>query len=485
MDIGSNSVRLVVYERLSRSPTALFNEKILAGLGRGVGQTGRLEDERMQVALKALTRFKKICDHIGVTSLKILATAAAREASNGAAFIRDVERICGQPVLILSGRDEAYYSALGVISGFWKADGVVGDLGGGSLELVDLQHGRIGQGITFPLGGLRLQDSSERDLGKAAKIAKTELSKADWLTNATGRNFYAIGGTWRSLGRLHLFQEGYPLHVMHDYAIPAEVAIDFCDTIINNDVNTLPRIEVISKARRSLLPFGATVMRETLKQSHAKKVVFSALGVREGLLYDLLSQEGKKKDALLVASEELSELRARSPEYSNELIRWSNQIMQISGLDESAYEARLREAACYLADIGWRAHPDYRGQQSLNIISNAGFVQVDHAGRAYLAMAVFFRHEGIVQDALSPRLRALCSDRLAHLACVIGAIFRVASLISASISGVLERTSMSLVDGKLTLTLPKDLSDFDGERLRKRVNQLAKLMDLDGDVRVL
>ena len=84
--------------------------------------------------------------------------------------------------------------------------------------------------------------------------------------------------------------------------------------------------------------------------------------------------------------------------------------MASSGLDETAEERRLRHAACLLADIGWRAHPDYRGEQSLNIIANAAFVAIDHPGRAFLALAVFFRHVGLVDDELSPHAARACLD---------------------------------------------------------------------------
>ncbi|WP_082597110.1 Ppx/GppA phosphatase family protein [Pseudovibrio sp. POLY-S9] len=485
IDIGSNSVRLVIYERLARNPTALFNEKILAGLGRGIGATGRLGEENVATALRALVRFRRVCDHVGVIKLHILATAASREAENGAEFIAKVENICRANVQILSGRDEAFYSAMGVFSGFWRADGLVGDLGGGSLELVDISAHGIGDGRTFPLGGIRLQESSEKDLALANEIAREELEKADWLGKAKDRNFYAIGGTWRSLGRLHLYQQGYPLHVMHDYTVPAEVMIDFCEQLMRDDLSNEPSIQVISKARRGLLPYGATVMRQTLLHCQADQVVFSALGVREGYLYDQLDEDGKKQDPLLTAAHELGVLRARDPSYSAEVVEWSEQAMRVAGVDESEGERRLRIAACQLTDIGWRAHPDYRGQQSLNIISNGGFVGIDHAGRAYLALTVFYRYEGLMDDALSPAIRSLSNPRLMKLARMLGATLRVAALISASMNGVLLKSKLSLVNDKLVLALPAELADMQGDRLTKRLNQLGRVMDLEAEVRVL
>ncbi len=272
---------------------------------------------------------------------------------------------------------------------------------------------------------------------------------------------------------------------MHDYTVPAEVMIDFCEQLMRDDLSNEPSIQVISKARRALLPYGATVMRQTLLHCQADQVVFSALGVREGYLYDQLDEEGKKQDPLITAAHELGVLRARDPSYSAEVVEWSEQAMRVAGVDESEGERRLRISACQLTDIGWRAHPDYRGQQSLNIISNGGFVGIDHAGRAYLALTVFYRYEGLMDDALSPAIRSLSNPRLMKLARILGATLRVAALISASMKGVLLKSKLSLVNGKLVLALPAELADMQGDRLTKRLNQLGRVMDLEAEVRVL
>ncbi|ADZ70804.1 Ppx/GppA family phosphatase [Polymorphum gilvum] len=482
IDIGSNSVRLVVYERQSRTPTVLFNEKVLAGLGRGLVSTGRLAQDSIGAALAALHRFRCLCDHIGVQSVHVLATAAARDATNGGQFVAEVERLTGVPVRILNGHEEAYYSALGIVSGFWKPQGVVGDLGGGSLELVDVGPKGVGRGQTFPLGGLRLQEASGGKMVRAQKIADDCMEKAVWPSAAERQTFYAVGGTWRSLARLHLFQAGYPLHVMHHYAIPAGEAIEFCRVVAQRDINSLDFIEAISKQRRALLPYGAVVLERVLRAMNAERLVMSATGVREGLLYEMLPEELKAQDPLLEAARELSLLRARSPEHAEELVQWTDRLFPVIGLEETEEERRLRRAACLLSDIGWRAHPDYRGEQSLNIISNAGFIGLDHPGRAYLAMSVFYRHAGLIDDALSPRLRELAPTRLKERARILGAALRVASLVSASMAGVLLETSFVLDEDTLILKLPARHAHMDGERLRKRVGQFAKLIGAKGIV---
>ena len=207
------------------------------------------------------------------------------------------------------------------------------------------------------------------------------------LSDCEGRNFYAVGGTWRALARLHMWQTGYPLHVMHGYAIAADDALEFARLVHRVDAETLSNIEVVASARRPLLSYAALVLEYIVRIGKPRQVIFSALGVREGLLYSLLKQKAKEKDALIEAARGLNKLRSRSPRHGEELIAWTDRFMASSGLSETAEERRLRHAACLLADIGWRAHPDYRGEQSLNIIAHGGFTAIDHPGRAYLALA--------------------------------------------------------------------------------------------------
>jgi exopolyphosphatase / guanosine-5'-triphosphate,3'-diphosphate pyrophosphatase len=475
IDIGSNSVRLVVYEGLTRSPTPIFNEKVLAGLGREVQSTGLLAKDAVEKAIFALKRFRALCDTMGVERLWAIATAACRDAKNGAAFIADAERICRVKIDVLSGKREAELSALGVVSGVFQPDGIVGDLGGGSLELTDVHRSRVRPGVTLPLGGLALQDISSKSLKKAEKFVKQALSDLAILKSGAGRSFYAVGGTWRALMRLHMWQTGYPLHVMHGYQISAKEALEFSRLVHRVDPDTLSRIEVVAAARRPLLGYAALVLEHVVRIARPKNVVVSALGVREGLIYGMLTAEEKKQDALIAAAQELNLLRSRSPRHCEELVAWTDRFMASSGLDESVEEKRLRHAACLLADIGWRAHPDYRGEQSLNVIAHAAFVSVDHPGRAFLALSVFFRHVGF-DDELSPHVRELASARMIDRARVLGAAMRVAYLVSAAMPGVLPHTPMAVEQGKLTLRFERNFSDFAGERVFARLRQLARLI---------
>ena len=466
----------MVYEGMTRAPTAIFNEKVLAGLGRQVQTTGLLPPDAIAIALAAFRRFRALCDTLQVRRIWAIATAACRDADNGQAFIAQAQRILKTPIKILSGTREAHLTGLGVVSGMHKPDGIVGDLGGGSLELIDVHGANVRHGLTLPLGGLALADIAGKSIKRAAKFVEKTLAEVDMLEAGAGRTFYAVGGTWRALARLHMWQTGYPFHVMHNYRIGAREALEFARLVHRVDTETLSKIEVVSAQRRPLLAYAALVMEQLVRAIKPKDVVISVLGVREGLLYSRLKQKERARDPLIAAADELNELRSRSPRHGEELIAWTERFMASSGIEETAEERRLRHAACLLADIGWRAHPEYRGEQSMNIIANGAFVAIDHPGRAYLALAVYFRHAGVGEDELSPRLRELASTRMLDRARVLGAAFRVAYIISAAQSGVLPKTPMQVKRGKLVLSMQGKSRALAGDRLAARLRQLGRLI---------
>ncbi|MFC4625348.1 exopolyphosphatase [Daeguia caeni] len=479
IDIGSNSVRLVIYEGIVRSPTVLFNEKILCGLGKGLAKTGRLNEKSVEAALRALKRFRALAEQADAISIHALATAAAREAKNGPDFIAQAEAILGRHIEVLSGKQEAYYSALGIISGFYKPKGVAGDLGGGSLELVAVDDHDIGEGITLPLGGLRLQDMANEKLSEAARIARKELARAALLQAHEGQIFYAVGGTWRNLAKLHMTQKNYPLHVMHGYEIETGEAISFLKRVAKGNLDALRGIDSISKNRRQLLAYGATVLLETIKRMKPSKIVFSALGVREGYLYSLLPASEQRLDPLLSSAEELAVLRSRSPRHARELAVWTTLSLQALGMEESEDETRYRQAACLMADISWRAHPDYRGSQALNIIAHGSFSGIDHPGRCYMALANYYRHEGLVDDDIAPEIMKLVPQRLRERAKLLGALLRVVYLLSASMPGVIPRLVWRQNGDVLELVVPGDLADLISDRPEGRLQQLAKVTGRD------
>ncbi len=292
VDIGSNSVRLVVYEGATRAPSPLFNEKVLCGLGRTIATTGRLASDAIPRALRALRRFRALIDQIGARHIEAIATAAVREAENGADFVAQAERVLDVPIRVLTGPEEAELAALGIVAGIHNADGVAGDLGGGSLELIDVRAGGLAQAATLPLGGLRLIDASGGSLKRAREIVDAEFAKIDWLEKGAGRDFYAIGGTWRALARLHMVQTNYPLNVMHNYRIDTADALKFASLLDHQSQSSLAGIRDISSARRETVPYGALVLERLLKQMKPKAVVVSVFGIREGLLYSLSARGG-------------------------------------------------------------------------------------------------------------------------------------------------------------------------------------------------
>lgn len=479
IDIGSNSVRLVIYEGLSRSPAVLFNEKVLCGLGKGLALTGKMNEEGVERALVALRRFKALCAQAHVERMHVLATAAAREATNGPEFIEHAEALLGCEIEVLSGEKEALYSAYGVISGFYEPDGIAGDLGGGSLELIDIQGLHCSGGVTLPLGGIRLSEQSDNSIEKATAISKKYVKGVSaLLAKGEGRTFYAVGGTWRNIAKLHMEKCNYPLHMMQGYELSLDEILSFLDEIVASKDSKDPSWQAVSKNRRALLPFGAVAMREVLTVMKPAKISFSAQGVREGYLYAQLSEQEKALDPLLVVADELAILRARSPEHARELADWTGRVVKYFGMDETIEEGRYRQAACLLADISWRAHPDYRGLQALNIIAHSAFVSITHAGRAYIALANYYRFEGLHDNGTTQPLANVAGERLVELAKLLGGLLRVVYLFSASMPGVIDNLRIrpsSHPEFDLEFVVPTDYRDFAGERLEGRLSQLSKL----------
>lgn len=484
VDIGSNSVRLVVYETLARSPAQVFNEKEMAGLGRQVATTGRLAADAIDIALSALRRFRILCDAMQVDSVRVIATAAARDAKNGPEFLAAAEEAIGQPIELISGKREAYLSGMGVLSGFSNPDGIVGDLGGGSLELIPVGDGRVGEGVSLPIGGLALLDRSKGSIKTADKIVRDALEGLPQVEAMRGRDFFAVGGTWRALATLHQRQAGYPLNVMHGYAIPASEAADFARLVERADNTVLSAIEAVSSARRPLLAYGALVLDTLIKKGKPRSIVVSAHGVREGLLHDLLDDGERTIDPLVSGAEDYNHLRARDPRHARDLIDWTQGLVASAGRNGDAAMRRLQDVACLLSDIGWRAHPDYRGEQSLNVIAHAAFTGIDHPGRAFLALAVFHRYAGLKADNLSSQgLRRLLTPAELEAALLLAALFRVAYLLSAGIAGLLPRIGLACEGNRLVLSLPPELAALSSERVTGRLKQLAKLLGREPEIR--
>ncbi|MCL2716441.1 MAG: Ppx/GppA family phosphatase [Alphaproteobacteria bacterium] len=476
IDIGSNSVRLVVYATLARNLVEIFNEKNLCGLGRQVQTSGQLAADAVEEALSALRRFRTLCRVMEVAHIEAIATAACRDAANGPDFIAQARQICGVDVEVLSGPREAELSARGVASGVHNPDGIVGDLGGGSLELVDIKGCRIAEGVTLRLGGLALQDLALNSFKRAERIVREELAKVPQLEALRDRSFYAVGGSWRALARLHITQSGYPLQVIHGYAIPAFEALEFVrDLRRQASATILANVKLVTEARRPLLAYAALVLEHIIRIGQPSSVMFSTFGVREGLLHERLAPDEQTRDGLICAANELSQQLSRSAPQTRELMAWTDRLFDVAGIAETSDERRLRHVACLLSDIGWRVHPDHRGEQTFNMIANGNFGAISHAGRIFVALCAFYRHTGLSDaKAPPPALRQLLSPELLERARLIAAAFRLAQLISASHPGVLPTTDFRCDERKLTLVLEPRLGELVTDRLSGRLKQLAR-----------
>ncbi|SMF54107.1 exopolyphosphatase / guanosine-5'-triphosphate,3'-diphosphate pyrophosphatase [Tistlia consotensis] len=473
VDIGSNSIRLVVFDGLKRVPVPMFNEKVLPGLGRGLAESGKLNEEGVAVALDSLERFAGLARAMGVARLDLLATAAVREASNGPEFVAEVERRCGRAVAILSGQEEARLSALGVMSGMPSARGVMGDLGGGSLELVRLEAGQVQDSVTLPLGPLRLTDESGGDRERALAFAARELDKVAWLAEVPADALYPVGGAWRALARLHMDHTVYPLHMIHGYGIPRGEAEELVRLVGRLGKRSLARIGSVSKRRLETLPLAALVLEKVLERVKSKRVVFSAFGLREGWLFDSLPEPERGLDPLLAAAEDWAAREGRFPQLAPALTDWTAPLFP----NESASAARLRSAACRLSDIGWRYHPDYRAEQILLRILRAQELFVEHHERAFLGLALHHRYGGKPEDEGLETTRALLRPNKTRRAEALGAALRLAYATCGGAEQGLRETALSW-DGKdLRLLIPSDTSVPPGQTLERRLQTLADALD--------
>jgi exopolyphosphatase/guanosine-5'-triphosphate,3'-diphosphate pyrophosphatase len=483
IDIGSNSVRLVAYDLHSRAPVTLFNEKSLCGLGRDIALTGLLPADGLWQARDALKRFRVLCNLMRIERIFVLATAAARRASNGAAFIAEVEAILGEPVSVLTGKEEARLAALGVVSGLHRPNGLAGDLGGGSLELIDIAETDIGEGVSLELGGLALRDSAGKSLKKAAKIVDDTLATVPGLERAAGRDLVAIGGTWRAIARLFMARNDYPLNVLHGFSAPAQEIAAFCRDLMKVDLQTLPAIGEIARERRPLLPYGALVLEQLIARTNVARFLVSTSGVREGVLYSQLPRAMRELDPLIVSARALSEIHARGPGHADELIDWTDSFARTAWPEETEGRRRIRHAACLLSEMAWRANPDYRAEEAARMAAYSALPAIDHRERAFLASVQHARYEGLTENVVPP-LRTLLTPAEADDARALGCLIRVAYNISAGQPGMLPMTPIRVENGRLVQELPRAFVDLSNERLTGRLRQTAKMLGLDHEVRV-
>jgi len=464
-----------VYDAPTRLPIPMYNEKAQCALGRGMGETGKLSPDGVECALKSISRFYGLAHAMGVETLDMVATAAVREATDGPQFVDRVNAMLGHEIQVLSGEDEAKFAALGLLMGVPKADGVIGDLGGGSLDLVGLDQGEFGQSATFALGHLRLSEASGGDPARARALVDDAMSGLEWLAKVKGRTLYAAGGSWRALARLLIDQTGHPLHVVDNFAISAEVALPILKLIRDAGRASLEKMPGIPKKRIETLPFAAAALEGMMNASGAKTVQFTGFGMREGVLLSVLPDALRHQDPLLSACKTMAERTGRFSLHGREIRDWMAPLFP----GETKAEARLRYAACLMSDIGWNEHPDYRAEHTFIRALRIPYAGLTHPDRALLASTLYVRQNGNMTDALiNPILGMLDEGQLAWIR-VTGLALRLAHTISGSAPGLLSRTVLRIEGDKLVLQVrEEDRSALLSDAVERRMKTLARALNL-------
>ncbi|MGP1354222.1 MAG: Ppx/GppA phosphatase family protein [Parasphingopyxis sp.] len=478
IDIGSNSIRLVVFDGHGRLPAFLFNEKVMVGLGARRDESGALEDDAIADAMEILRRFRSLANAMNVTDMRAVATAAVREASNGGELIRQLDKI-GISVRLLSGEDEAKLAAMGVLSAIPGAEGLVGDLGGGSLELARVADGEVKECASFPLGVLRiaeLRGSGKKGALKRA-IAKA-LKSADWTAKCAGQPFYLVGGSWRALARVDMQRTKFPLPIVHHYTMQPERAAKLVRLLARIDKLKLSCVPSMASQRIPHLPDGAAILSQLVKQIGLGELVVSAYGLREGLLYERLDTDTRKIDPLIAATREEGERQGRFPEHGDLLNRWIAPLFT----DESDTDKRIRLAACLLADTGWRAHPEFRAERGLEMALHGNWVGIESNGRGKMAQALFTNFGGGV--GVVEELVNLCSTKELEQAARWGLAMRFGQRLSGGVAEPLELSNVAIEDGRLILSLDKGDAELYSQPVAKRHRQLADAFGKEPEMRL-
>jgi exopolyphosphatase/guanosine-5'-triphosphate,3'-diphosphate pyrophosphatase len=481
IDIGSNSVRLVVYAGRTRTPAVIFNEKVMAGLGRGIASDGRLSGGSIKVAVAALARFAMLARDMGVADLRVVATAAVREASNAARFVDAVRDTCGLVIEVIDGEAEARGAALGVIAGIPDADGIVGDLGGGSLELIRVEGGQVHDRISLPIGALRLDAVRKRGVRALRPFITTALNRVDWAAKGTGKPFYMVGGSWRALAQLDIWSTDYPLPVIQQYTMATSAPARLARSLARVDPKTLKAVTAISTSRLPSLPGAALLLGAVVKRLGSSSIVASAYGLREGLLYERMSPALQAEDPLIAAARDEGARSGRFPEHGDLLMRWMEDVFAAG---ESPAMRRLRLATCLLSDIAWRAHPDFRAERGLDIALHGNWVAITPGERAILAAALVACFGGLPGTAEAARLARLADPASLATARAWGLALRLGQRLTGGTAAPLAASRLTVEDDRLVLTLdPADAPLF-GEAVTRRLKALAGVLGLGTAERV-
>lgn len=470
IDVGSNTVRMVIYGGPERAPVPMLNERSFCKLGAGIAETGRLNPAGVENAVHTISRFANICSDLGVSKVKAFATSAVRDAEDGRAFRKRVRQESGIKLKILSGPEEAEMAAYGVLLGTPGARGVVGDLGGGSLEFARL-NGRVADNLlSLPVGPLRFADIGDLDQIHAA--VADELASVEWLESCKGQDLFLVGGTWRTIAKMQMWSTRHPLNVVDHYEMDPERAIEFARHLSSQSIETLNEMDGASAKRSYAIPVAAVVMQQIIQTMQPRQLLFSACGAREGVLYDRMPANVRKKDPLIVMARHMARTEVRFRTLGDTLEHWIGPLFP--GMSPEV--CRLRHTACILADIGWQMHPDYRAGQTFRRIFRAPFLGVTHAERAFIALSVMRRYSAKSSgDAIKSAL-GLVSDEWAQTASQIGAALRFALTYCGGAPGLIEHLTLRRVGDVIQVDLPPEGGLEIGETATLRLEQLAEVM---------
>ncbi|MEM7546879.1 MAG: Ppx/GppA family phosphatase [Pseudomonadota bacterium] len=468
IDIGSNSIRLVIFEDGVRSPDYFFNEKTICELGRDLGSTGKLHPVGKTSALRTLRRFTSLALRMGVSEILAVGTAALREAEDGPAFREEIEALTGLNIRIASGQEEATLTAAGVLFGWPAAEGVVADLGGSSLELAEIHDGGIGQAVSTPAGHLRL---AEEDQAEPALSALRNTAQA--FTGGHDR-LILVGGAWRALAKAHMTQKSYPFHVLQGYEMTVDEVRELTSWAVETDPAQLKAAADVSSTRLRSLAAGARALRSLIDVLEPRRVAVSSFGVREGLVFERMANALREEEPLIAAARRAETRNARCPGFGEELFAWMTSILD--GFTQDWL--RLAHATCLLHDVSWRTHPDYRAAACFGHVSRANLGGVGHNGRLFMGAALVHRYKGSIDSEGRDALSRLPKDTRAA-AEVVGRAARLGAMLSGSIIGTLSGCRLSRTEDRLVLTFSPASSDFAGERVERRLNALASAMGLE------
>ncbi|MFB9223184.1 Ppx/GppA family phosphatase [Paracoccus cavernae] len=468
VDVGSNSIRMVVFDGAARSPAYFYNEKVMAGLGQGLVTTGHLNPKGVERAMAALKRFSVLADGMGIKPLICVATAAVREAKDGRAFRKAVEAETGLKLLVIEGEEEARLSAQGVLLGWPDARGLVCDIGGNSLELAVVENGKVGRRETSPLGPFRLQQIE----GGKAGLREHIKSVMDGLVEKIGADheqIYLVGGSWRAIARLDMERANYPMTVLHEYRMSPDAALETVKWIGENDLMALKAQTGISTSRIELVPLASQVLRQLVLSFQPKSLAISSYGIREGLLYEKMPASLRKRDPLIEAARFTERQMARMPGFGKKLYQFLLPIFA----NEPPEQDRLIRAACLLHDTAWRTHPDYRADACFDNVTRANMAALSHPERVFLGLALLHRYRNSRAASPMAALFTLLNETELTKAEILGKAMRFGAMFSVRDPGEAGALKYFPEEKRLELHLTKTGRALMGEVAEARLRSLA------------